>query len=412
MILRGVNIANEHKQAPYLGFHRPADYARVMESWGLNSVRFLVTWAAVEPERGSIDQQYLAALAERIAWAREAGLLVVLDMHQDVYGEGFGGDGAPRWTCDEARYEAFEPTSPWFMNYADENVVACFDALWISQELRDHFSEAWAAVAERLTNDSAVIGFDLLNEPYWGSSAPTLFEADVLGDFYAEVAGRVRQAAPHWLAFIEPSSSRNLGIPTALRPPAYEDAVYSPHCYDPAAESGEGFDPAGRDGLILRIGAYAEEARALGTALWIGEYGGNAADPGIEEYMDAQYDGAGEVAASTMYWAYDRDDGYGLLDPDGSEKSPLLETIVRPYPERVAGTPLSYHFDEGSRSLTVRYLPDARIEAPTVIRVPGRVYGADIDVDCGGCGVEQAPGVLRLRGGPTEGEAAIVVAPR
>jgi len=70
--------------------------------WELNAVRFLVLWAAVEPERGVYDDAYLDQVAERMAWARQAGLVVVLDLHQDVHGEGFGGDGAPRWTCDKA----------------------------------------------------------------------------------------------------------------------------------------------------------------------------------------------------------------------------------------------------------------------------------------------------------------------
>ena len=46
-------------------------------------------------------------------------------MHQDVYGEGFGFDGAPRWTCDAARYAAFVPRTPWFLSTLDPNVMAC-----------------------------------------------------------------------------------------------------------------------------------------------------------------------------------------------------------------------------------------------------------------------------------------------
>ncbi|MBW2528495.1 MAG: cellulase family glycosylhydrolase [Deltaproteobacteria bacterium] len=412
VVLRGVNVANEHKQAPYLGFHQPEDYARIRDAWGMNSVRFLLTWAAVEPARGELDADYLAALVERIRWAGEAGLWVVLDMHQDVYGEGFGGDGAPRWTCDEEHYQAFEPTSPWFMNYADEHVVACFDQLWGSAELREHFADAWAAVAAALVDEPAVIGFDVINEPYWGSQAPTAFEAGALSDFHEQVVARVREHAPAWLAFVEPSAGRNLGIPTSLRPFAFDDAVYAPHSYDAAAESGEGFDPAGRNGLILRLGLYAEEARSLGAALWIGEYGGNPDDPGITEYMDAQYDGAAAVAASTMYWAYDRDDGYGLLRPDGAEKPLLLDVLVRPYPERVAGSLLEYHYDEQQRRLTVRYEADERVSAPTVIRVPARVYPSGVTVQCGGCQVDERPGEVLLSGGPESGEVAVEISPR
>ena len=49
-----------------------------------------------------------------------------------------------------------------------------------------------------------------------------------------------------------------------------------------------------------------------------------------------------------MYWSYDKSDGYALLDADGNEKPDLVDTVVRPYPERVAGTPVSYAFDDGT----------------------------------------------------------------
>jgi hypothetical protein len=73
---------------------------------------------------------------------------VVLDMHQDIYGEGFGGDGAPRWTCDESHYQKFTPTEPWYTNYVDPEVVACVDGFWQSETLRAHFHRAGVSVVE------------------------------------------------------------------------------------------------------------------------------------------------------------------------------------------------------------------------------------------------------------------------
>ena len=135
-ILRGANLAGAHKNAPYFGFHQPADYARVRDDWGMNTIRFLILWAGIEPEKGTYDDAYLDGVVERIGWAKDAGLNVVLDMHQDVYGEGFSGDGAPRWTCDEARYQAFKPAAQWFLNYLDPNVAACIDGFYASDELQ------------------------------------------------------------------------------------------------------------------------------------------------------------------------------------------------------------------------------------------------------------------------------------
>ena len=59
LILRGVNLSGMHKNAPYFAFHTPDDFKRVHDELGMNTLRFLIEWAAVEPERGTYDDAYL-----------------------------------------------------------------------------------------------------------------------------------------------------------------------------------------------------------------------------------------------------------------------------------------------------------------------------------------------------------------
>src|SRR5262249_11313280 len=155
--------------------------------WGMGAIRFLTTWSAIEPQPGVYDEAYLDQVAERLRWAQEQNLAVVLDMHEDIYGEGFGFDGAPKWTCDDAMYAAFVPKDPWFLNATDPNVIACVDGFFTRDDLRQHFTAAWKHVAERFANEPAVVGFDVLNEPNWGSYPIFTFERDRLGPFYAQV---------------------------------------------------------------------------------------------------------------------------------------------------------------------------------------------------------------------------------
>jgi endoglycosylceramidase len=402
VVMRGVNLAGAHKYKPYVSDFKAADYARVRNDWGMNALRFLVTWAGLEPTPGVYDEAYLAQIDERIGWAHDAGLLVVLDMHQDLYGEGFlGGDGAPPWTCEAARYAAFKPTTPWFLGSLDPNVGACFDTLWTNADMRGHLVEAWRRLATRLARYDNVIGFDPINEPFWGTYPFSTFEADRLAPFYGEVTNAVRSVAPGWLVFAEPSASRNLGFTTGFPKLPFDGVVYAPHAYDPSAESGSGFDPDHRLSMLQKISDMRDEATAMGASLFLGEYGGNASQPGITAYMSAAYDGAGAVGASTTYWAYDKkDDGYGLLKADGSEKKELADVLTRPYPERVAGRLLSYGFDPSMHTATISWEPDASVDAPTEIVVPARLFPAGVTVDCGGCTVEDAPGLVRLRTSP------------
>jgi endoglycosylceramidase len=416
LVLRGANLSGAHKHAPYFDFHTPPDYQRLSGPWGMNAIRFLITWAAVEPQKGMIDTGYLDEVKKRMDWAKGAGLRVVLDMHQDVYGEGFeggGGDGAPRWSCDESHYTSFVPNpSQWFLNYLNPDVTACYDHFWQTDEIRQHYVEAWRQVAAHLSGyDDTILGFDPMNEPYWGSNGITTFEANVLQQFYEDVVAAVRKERPRWVAFLEPASSRNLGIPTGLTPFSFADVVYAPHSYDRDAESGKGFDPTHRDAVIQNIADLQGEARNLGAALWIGEYGGNPADPGIAGYMDAQYDGLASVSGGSTYWHYGEDGGYGMLAADGSEKKDLLDVLVRPWAREVAGDPVSSTFDEATSTFTLRYRPDTKVKAPTVIVVPDRVYPAGYQVSCGGCKSERGAGVLQVLSPPAGKEATVTISP-
>lgn len=415
-ILRGANLAGGHKASPYFSFHQPADYVALREHWGMSSIRFLVLWAGVEPEKGQYDEAYLDELALRVGWARDAGLSVVLDMHQDVYGEGFakgGGDGAPRWTCDEANYQAFTPAAQWFFNYLDPAVQACVDGFYASDELQEHYIEAWRRVAARLADNDAVVGFDPMNEPHWGSSTMAAFEETKLQPFYEKLVPAVREVAPGWLAFLEPGASRNLGSPTGLTPFPFAGVVYAPHSYNAAAEQGNGFDPAARAALIKNIESLAEEARALDAALWIGEYGGTSSSPGITEYMDASYDGFAAVAAASVYWAYDANSGgYGMLNDDQSPKPVLEDVLIRPAPVFVAGDPLSWDFDAVTRVFTLSWHADAAVKAPTLVSVPTRVYPAGVVVTCDGCSTEQSAGLLSITAPPKGDPALVQLAPK
>ena len=398
-ILRGMNLSGTQKNAPYLDDKSEGDYARIRDDWGMNAIRFVMTWSAIEPSPGVYDDAYLDGVGERMGWAHAHGLSVVLDMHEDVYGEGFGFDGAPGWTCDASRYAAFVPATPWFLSTQDPNVEACVDDFYTRADLQDRFVAAWRHVAARLAREPAVIGLDVLNEPEWGSYSIFDFEPDRLAPFYGRVVRAVRDFAPAWVAFLEPSSSRNAGIATTLTAFDVDNVVYAPHSYDAAAEGGGGFDPTHRQQILDNVGKLAAEATTLHAALWIGEYGGMATAPGIVEYMTAQYDAAGQAAAGSAYWAYD-DGGYGPVNSDGSERTQLVDALVRPYPALVAGDPVSYAFDAATSTFSFTYVPDASSQLPTELVVPARVYPNGWSVDCAGCVSEVRGDTLVLTAPP------------
>lgn len=281
-------------------------------------------------------------------------------------------------------YAAYRPVTPWFLNALSPQVIACVDGFWSSSELRTKYASAWRQVAVALKDDRGVIGVDPMNEPPWGSMPNDVFEKSRLAPLYREVLAQVRAERDDWLGFLEPAASRNLGLPTALPRFTEPNVVYAPHAYDPDAERGQGFKPERRAALLENARLLRGEAEALGAALVIGEYGGNASHPGIFEYMDAQYASQGEVLAGAMYWEHRREDeGYGLELADGGVKPELQRAVVRPTPDRVAGTPRRWAFDEATQTFTFAFEVDATVKAPTLVSLPAA--WADVDVGCDGC---------------------------
>jgi endoglycosylceramidase len=225
-----------------------------------------------------------------------------------------------------------------------------------------------------------------------------MFEVDRLQPFYARTIEAVRAHAP-WIVFAEPASSRNLGFASRLAPFEVPDVVYAPHMYDASAELDGEFSASRRESLLATATDLAADAERLGLPLWIGEYGGIGTSAQIGAYMDAAYDGAAAQLAGTMYWAYDKSGGYGMLDPEGNEVTPLIDAIVRPYPERIAGEPLGWIYDDATRALEVAWRADPAVTAPTVIVTPTRVYPNGVEVVCDACSVAHGDGEVAITGG-------------
>jgi endoglycosylceramidase len=409
LILHGANVSGMNKYAPYFDFQQAPDIARMRDEWGMNGMRLVTVWAAIEPQRGVFDDAYLDQLELRVQWAQAADIVVVVDMHQDLYGEGFakgGGDGAPLWTCDQSKYDAFVPTTPWFFGSLDPNVEFCVDQFFHDESLLTEFTAAWQRVATRLSKYSNVVGFDPLNEPNWGSYSMNGFEADVLAPFYERVVKAIRAVAPQWVAFLEPSASRNLGLPTGLPPFDYPNVVYAPHSYDKNAESGQGYDGSHRADIMTNAANLRAEATTLGAALWIGEYGGPSSLSGIDTYLQDELDSIDSVAGGATYWDYSKSaTGYGFLNADGSPKSDMLAIVTRPYPQRVAGDSVQYAWDGAAHTLTLTYKPNRSIKSPTLISVAPAFRPAT--VSCGDCTSDtNEPGVRILA--PPSGDTVTI----
>lgn len=199
LLLHGINVANKSRDQGYVGNLTPSDFAAI-RSWGMNCIRLTIFWDGLEPEPGRIDEAYLDRIARLVGWAKAAGLYVLLDMHQDLYSVKFS-DGAPPWaTLDEGK--AHTASAVWSdAYYSSPAVQTALDHFWANSPapdgvgLQDHYARIWQRVAQRFSAEPAVIGYDLMNEPFPGKDASRMLQA-VLQRLSELLAVRLGRQAP------------------------------------------------------------------------------------------------------------------------------------------------------------------------------------------------------------------------
>lgn len=174
VILHGVNMVNKNKSDNYLSQVNNETF-KSLKSLGFNCIRLGIIWDGLESEPNKFNENYLKGIDTIINLAKQNGIYVFLDMHQDLYGVKFG-DGAPAWATLDENKPHINNSPVWsdayFMSPA---VQTAFDNFWNNKQaadgigLQDHFANAWVQLAKRYMNEPAVIGYDIMNEPFLGS---------------------------------------------------------------------------------------------------------------------------------------------------------------------------------------------------------------------------------------------------
>lgn len=392
LILHGVNVSNSSKFDPRrLPNIDASDAERIARRWGFNGVRYLIFWDAVEPNKGDFDEAYLEAVEKDIDLLASEGIFVILDMHQDVYAAKFCCDGAPDWAIrDDGLPFTLQPS--WFLNYFQPAVQRAFDNFWDADgphaDLQEHYALSWQAVAQRFRDHPAVLGYDIMNEPFPGSDvSPTeilgsvdpesrspQFDREKLQPFYERMISAIREVDHDSWIFYEPRfGGPGNGGRSYLGP--FDDPregapriVNFPHLYSTNFELSQNYDPETDPFLENWEVERGREAEAFGGPLLIGEWGLSPSAGGAYELYRASVELADRTTSGWFFWSYDGG-GWGLWNPDGTD-APHAEIMVRAYPRAVAGEPVSYGYDESTRCLSLVYEDRSGVEGATEIYVP------------------------------------------
>ena len=349
VLLRGVNVSQlidygqPDTSKPTVRPLSEADYAQMAAQYGFDVQRLNLSWSQLEPARGQFSQAYIARIRQSVDWAAAHGIYTVLDMHQDTYSKyvtaapgttcrlgatpEFGNDGAPAWATlsDGARGCGFQGRD------LSPNVEQSFTNLYDDTDgIGTQYADAWGALARTFAGDTAVAGYDLLNEPGPGNS-PGVTSSLLLGRLYQQAITQIRAAeaaAPggfHHLVFFEPSILWS-GLGFDVSPPAGFSSdpglVFSPHLYSQSISMDQGI---GVTLVTIEQGFTLAErtAAAYGAPLWSGEWGWFGTGTGLASDFDRFLDRQNADILGSAIWEWKQACGDPQADPAATQSGGL-----------------------------------------------------------------------------------------
>jgi endoglycosylceramidase len=387
VVMHGFDVVR--KTSPFLPSRFGDRDAQFLVRNGFNSVRIGLIWAAVEPRPGKYDDTYIRRFAAFNDLLARHGIHALIDFHQDTWSEQAGGDGAPGWATSSG------------------NLLSDFQSFWDNAPAPDgvgiqaHFVVAWKHVV-RLLDETAgarhIIGFDPFNEPYAGLSslcAPFTpcpgFESGELASFYQRVIAAIRSTGDRHVVYPEGIAQNGIAEPQL---PKYDDGqtVFTFHYYCPITQPATSSSPVDVTcGPLERHGlrSFLDYDKALGVPGLLGEFSGDDAN----DDNAAMVDRVGQQFLSWAAWMYytARSDpanlrGQGLLRDDNkpgsrhNAKPGKLAAFEVPYPQAIAGTPVSSAYDRSTHRFVLVYrtraVPGGVLAPRTATRifVPRLVY--------------------------------------
>ena len=431
LMLHGVNMVTKTGNYAPSSTGFGADDAAFLADQGLTTVRLGLIWKAVEPAPGEYDDAYLANIRETAELLAAEGIWTLLDFHQDLYNEKYEGEGAPNWAVQDGGL----PNAPklgfpfnYFVNIA---LNRAFDNFWKNSPgpggvgLQDRYAAAWRHTAEFFSSTPGVMGFDLFNEPWPGTTYALCANPagcpgfdKKLSAFSQRVTDAIRTVDADTISYYEPNVLFNSGARTSVKVDD-DNLGFSFHDYCLADLIGESV-PLGVDRPVcltldrLLWSNVDRHVKKRSVTPLLTEFGASDNLVSLTDMVDR----AAKHRIGWQYWAYcgcadptttgEGDKQALVLDPQqaptGSNvKTDKLRVLAIPHPTAVSGTPTSYVFNRKTSTFELVYSRakaagggNFAVGAPTTIAVPTIHYPDGYTVTATGATVVSPPDAPEL----------------
>ena len=400
-LYHGVNVV--YKVAPFYPitdhFHTNDSLAEEdlqnFQEWGFNFIRLFIAWEAFEPQRSVYNYTYFEKVRDVVRLAAKYNVSVLLDMHQDLLNRQFCGEGLPDWAVVKESfpdpvevdleygpdgYPTIESClKKSFANYyLSYDVGKSFDNLYRNVNgIGDAFGEFWRRVADYFKDEENVMGYELINEPWfgdvyndwWAGLSDGYANKYYMQPFYRKLHEYIRSVDNETLIFFDASPFDSIGLGFTEGPggPEYNDRqVLSYHIYCGTNDAvGDPVNPTicyiadtvsnyvhlkaaeslGIGSFLTEFGAYTNSTKAINEIDWVTNY----ADERFQSWAYWQFKWYADFTTSSGVLE-------GFYDNDGNLQSNKAEIMSRPYFSSTCGVPKSYKFDRKTKSFSYSFV--------------------------------------------------------
>eukprot|EP00058_Branchiostoma_floridae_P015168 XP_002600656.1 hypothetical protein BRAFLDRAFT_102437 [Branchiostoma floridae] len=375
-----------------------------LQSWGFNSVRLGMMWAGTEPQEGRYNHTYISILRNITTELGRRGIYVILDMHQDALVRPFTFyDGVPPWLVqsfpppDHPYPWPLENITSWQYAYVTQACSHAFQCLYDNYKgAAEKMASFWKFVASEFSNQTSVLGYELLNEPWvgdWTRDPELLLPGHAgkvnLSPLHDRVSLAIRTVDEETLIFYEPVTWGYIFSEDGVFGSGYEHvpggkafqnrSVFSYHYYCSLYHGGQPYPEYERVACDQIVGpklfsAVQEDLKMLGGGAFLTEFGTcspNTSQPDLSDTVECGFvlREADRFLQSWTYW--DTFKGTGAFwDRSGRAIPERISMFVRTYARAVAGVPTAMTFDVVTRRFHLTFDPDPSIKEPTEIFVP------------------------------------------
>lgn len=327
-----------------------------------------------------MNSSYLEVMRGIVDTLADAGVSTLVDVHQDCLSEKYCGEGVPLWAAQSPGAAAFpEPLdTPYELNsdgvpsaadcgkhsWSDYQALTeagsqAYQSLYSNVDgLGDAFVAYWRTLAALFADSPAVMGYEVLNEPFAGAVfkdpallVPGVADRENLQPLYEKVAAAVRaEDAAHTLLYegVTWDDVFPLGFnATPGGAAARNRTAVSFHYY-----SNVNFNAS------WQMSARLQDATRLGWGGMLTEFdiGGSTAE---QERTMALADAHGLSWTGWEYKQYVPMTGWnnGPFSPSGAVNATRIAALARTYPLAVAGHNVTFAFAPANGAFTLHFTP-------------------------------------------------------